>query len=343
MRVNVIDNFSIVCGVSVACKTVSDNLAALGVKILKNSISSNFDVVAVFGSIDPLSFLFVMRNRISGKPIVMCANTLAGTMSSLNFTKKFNFLLNPYLTAFYKQADIIIAPTDFARNALLSEHSISGKRIEVISNGVDTRQFKYDAKRRRQFRQRLGIADGEIMVCGVGAFIFRKGIETFVNMANRFNNCKFIWAGPAYPEIFVNRDKLNKLRKNIPENLHFLGCVDAEGVRDLQCGSDIFLFPSHYETEGIAVLEAASCGRPLVLRDLEVYDHRFINGKACFRCSTDKDFERALEKLMASERLRISMGKIARTAVLKLDVRKVAKKTLKVYESALELKRIRGR
>ena len=56
-----------------------------------------------------------------------------------------------------------------------------------------------------------------------------------------------------------------------PSNVCFPGFVDRERLREAYCGADVFAFFSMEETEGIVVLEALSCGIPVLVRDIPVY------------------------------------------------------------------------
>lgn len=327
MRVNIISGLELVGGLRQARLSLSENLKACGVKILRNSFSPDFDVMNVI-TMGPRALPFILKYK-SRKPIVMHAHILYGDWANtFNFTDKLEVFMNAYIKNFYGMADALITPTDFSKKKLI-ELGLSDKPIHVISNGVDTRKFKCVKARRDSFRRRLGIPENRTVIYGLGRLSIRKGVTTFANMARRFPDCEFVWAGPVYPRIFAGQREMVAVQDNAPENLHFLGYV--EDTLDAHSGSDIFLFPSHYENEGLAVLEAASCGRPLVLRDLGAY-RRFRNGKECFKCTSDRDFERALEKLIGSRKLRRSMGDLARTEVQKSDIRTTSRTVLSVYE-----------
>lgn len=336
MRVNLIGfKFLKADGINSVRNNMSAALKNIGVEIVRNSISSNFDIVDLH-AIDPLSAMLVLNSVIHKKPVVIHAHSLYGDVSStFNLTEKLGFLLNPYFAGLYRQADVIIALTNFSRKKLL-ELGLSDKPIYVISNGIDTEKFRHDPVRRKSFRRRLGLDEKKVIVYTVGNVVLRKGIVTFANMARKFSECEFMWAGPKYPKVLAGQKELLDIQETAPKNLHFLGYV--KDIRDVHCGGDIFLFPSNYETGSLAVLEAASCSQPLVFRNLEVYD-RFRHGKECFKCNNDREFEKAIEKLAASKKLRHRMGMLARKNVLDVDIKIVARKTLKVYESAIELKR----
>ena len=59
-------------------------------------------------------------------------------------------------------------------------------------------------------------------------------------------------------------------RHGVGDRLHLLGDVERQDVADLLAAADLFVFPSVWETFGIAAVEAASVGLPLVVSDLPV-------------------------------------------------------------------------
>jgi glycosyltransferase involved in cell wall biosynthesis len=60
--------------------------------------------------------------------------------------------------------------------------------------------------------------------------------------------------------------------------------------------ADLFLFPSHQETFGLAAAEAAAAGLPVIFRDLPVYE-TLHNGDYC-RAAQTSDFIALTKRLM---------------------------------------------
>ena len=54
----------------------------------------------------------------------------------------------------------------------------------------------------------------------------------------------------------------------VDDRLHMLGALPSEDIADLYGASDLFVFPSTWETFGLAAVEAAMCGKPMVVADL---------------------------------------------------------------------------
>ena len=80
-----------------------------------------------------------------------------------------------------------------------------------------------------------------------------------------------------------------------PANLWFPGIVSRQEIAELNNVADLFLLPSYNELFPMSVLEAFSCGTPVMLRDLSLY-HSIIEGY--YEPATDvDDMQRKLARL----------------------------------------------
>jgi glycogen synthase len=118
-------------------------------------------------------------------------------------------------------------------------------KIIVIPNGVDTREFKP-----------LDVRRETVVILFVGRFVELKGIRDLLKVARSLTQYEFwfVGTGPLHNEI------------NLP-NTKNLGFKNKEELIKLYNKSTICCFPSHYESFGIAALEAMSCGHPLSLQN----------------------------------------------------------------------------
>ena len=117
------------------------------------------------------------------------------------------------------------------------------------------------------------------MVFGVGQVQQRKGIDDFVKLAENNPDVKFVWAGGfSFGKITSGYERYKKIVENPPKNLKFLGIVPREEIRKFYASCDLFLLPSYAELFPMSILEAASCGAPIMLRDLDLYKN-ILEGK----------------------------------------------------------------
>ncbi len=80
----------------------------------------------------------------------------------------------------------------------------------------------------------------------------------------------------------AERLRAKAVEYDVAQRVHFAGEMDGDGVADFLASLDVFVFPSEAETFGLAAVEAAQAGLPVVAHDLpvlrEVLD---VDGQPC--------------------------------------------------------------
>ena len=143
-------------------------------------------------------------------------------------------------------------------------------RVEVIENGIDIREFRFDPNARTLVRKILGIDAEAFVVGGVGRLDPDKHFEVLIEAAGRIDGAiaLIVGAGP-------DRARLQRLAAELmPGRVHFAGDVGGGvlEIRDLLSAMDVFASPSPSETFGLAPLEAVACGLPTVYADSPALD-----------------------------------------------------------------------
>lgn len=97
-----------------------------------------------------------------------------------------------------------------------------------------------------------------------------------------------------------------------PEHLACLGPLSDEGLAACLAARPVFASAARYEPFGLAVLEAANAGCPLVLSDIPSF-RELWDGVATFVPADDAPgFAAAIEELVIDTRLRLTRGDLAR-------------------------------
>ncbi|MBW8806010.1 MAG: glycosyltransferase [Catenulisporales bacterium] len=143
-------------------------------------------------------------------------------------------------------------------------------RVEVIENGIDVREFRFDPAARCLVRKMLGVEAGAFVVGGVGRLDSEKHFEVLIEATSRIDGAiaLIVGGGP-------DRVRLQRLAAELmPGRVHFAGDVGGGvlEVRDLLSAMDVFASPSPSETFGLAPLEAVACGLPTVYADSPALD-----------------------------------------------------------------------
>lgn len=274
------------------------------------------------------SFYLARKMRRAGKKVIIHAHTTAD-----DFRNSFRFsnIIAPYfgrcLTSYYNQADLVLCPSNYTKN-VLERYGVKSP-IKWISNGVDTDKFVFSEEKRRGFREEHNL-EGVIPLC-VGHLFIRKGVGTFMKAASNHKQ-RFIWVGRRYKNLESRR--IEELVRNKPDNMLLINYI--ENILDAYCGTDLFFFPSRCENQGIVLLEAAACGRPILCRNLSAYDGFMVDGVNCLKAGSDREMMEKLDVLLDDGKLRDKLSKNALKMSEKHSLRNVGAELKKIYETVLE-------
>lgn len=196
-------------------------------------------------------------------------DTLEGSIELPGFAK--NIFYN-YVIDFYKRMDQIVVVNPMFIDKLV-KYGIDRDKVKYIPNFVSRSEFYPESLvKKNAFRNELGIPLDKFVVFGDGQVQKRKGVDDFAKMAKANPDIEFIWAGGfSFGKITDGYDHYKKLVDNPPKNLTFTGIVNREKLVDYLNIADMFLLPSYDELFPMSVLEAFSCGTPVLLRDLDLY------------------------------------------------------------------------
>jgi 1,2-diacylglycerol-3-alpha-glucose alpha-1,2-glucosyltransferase len=273
----------------------------------------------------PRSIFYALRAKRKGIPIVMHTHLTAEEWEggSFRFT---NFLSTPfkyYLKYTYSLADHLICPSDYNKH-LMEDYSSTSKT--VISNGVDKEKLEGFEELREEYLEKYNL-EPPVVFC-VGLVLKRKGLKAFIETAREMPELDFVWFGYLHENLKTRETK--NLIESSPENCQFTGYIDD--IRGGFAAGDIFFFPTKEENEGISLLEALSCGKPVLIRDIEIYDW-LEDGKNCLKAD-DGDFDEKLEKLKDPD-LRDEIGQEALEKSKEFELDKIGDELVSVYKDLI--------
>lgn len=157
---------------------------------------------------------------------------------------------------FYNGCDIVFAPTQFAKNYLV-DIGIESSKIQIWERGIETSIFSKKIDRRIQIRNLLNIKKPIIFFAS--RLVWEKNLETLIGIynfsINAGNKYQFVLAGDGVASL--------ELKVKMPQAL-FLGNLEQQELSDWYNAADVFVFPSITETFGNVIIEAMSCGLPVI-------------------------------------------------------------------------------
>ena len=311
-------------------------LRRLGIEvrnIIDPRIIRNSDVVHVILGLKSNGYLGATLAKTLSRPLVWHFHQPKDT--TFKGIRYFKYHIINILSSidriFLDYSDAIIAVSDYSRRFLL-RMGYKGK-ITVIPPGIDINFFR-PYKEQDILLEKYNIKESN-RILFVGNLIPRKGLDdlflAYRLLRQRGYNCCLIIVGEG-PEKRHLQQLMKKLRL---QDVYFLGRVPNEDLPYIYSSSDIFVLPSLQEGLGIVLLEAMSCGLPVVASN--VGGIRDVIKKEVGLPIPPRDHQaltKALSLLIEEEELRKELSIRAMEYVRSnFDWRIIIKKLRRIYSS----------
>lgn len=314
-------------GVHTAYLSYAQMIEETGNKVIKNS-SKTADIVHIH-TIGPLGFF----KLLTGKKVVVTAHLIPDSfVGSLVGAKYWYGLSKRYLKFFYNKADLVLAVSPKVEEELI-KMGVTKEKVRLFPNPINSEHFKKNQTLRDEKRKELKIRDDEFVVLGAGQMQTRKGISDFIETARKLPELKFVWVGgQPFKNLTEIDEKLREDLKNQPDNLIFAGVFGYAQMPALYNAADVFLLPSYQENAPMAIIEAASCGLPIVLRNLPEYKQLYKKG---YVEADSKGFEQVIKKLYEDKNYYLEKHKEALELAKEFSFEKMGKILIGFYNSLL--------
>lgn len=254
-----------------------------------------------------------------------------------SFIEKKDFLHNKI----YKRINKAFAISNVIRKNLLETTALTDTKIILLHNGIDTKKFDPEKVNGNKVRTELKISNEEIVIGMLARFSPGKGHEEFLAAAKRLNEkngkLRFLVVGEAShgEDNYANQIKQLAAQLQIG-NILFTGF--RSDTPEVLAAMDIFVFPSHSEAFGIALVEAMAMAKPSVCSNADGVLDIAIDGETSFLFENKNanDLAEKIQKLISEPGLRIKMGLEARgRAISKFDLNILTDRVISFYNEEL--------
>lgn len=196
----------------------------------------------------------------------------------LAFTKSIDRLL--------KVPNLLLS-SEVGKTELLDTKNISENKIHVLHHAIN--HNVYFPSTNNPFKD-----DDSVRIVMVSDFNPRKRIDLLVKSLRNQDGIEFFHIGPInlWEKPYSNVMELSAGAKNI----HILGELDPDRLRDYLSFSDLFVYLSEAEGFGLPPLEAMACGTNVLVSDLPIF-HETLQDMAIFVNLEDFDVELLLAAL----------------------------------------------
>jgi D-inositol-3-phosphate glycosyltransferase len=188
-------------------------------------------------------------------------------------------------------------------------------------------------------RQALGFGNERILLY-VGRLERLKGVDILLRATAALEHhedvrLNIVGGGANSPEM----ERLKKLAHSLGlhDQARFFGSIPQDELPYHYAAADICVLPSYYESFGLAALEAAACGRPVVASRVGGLPSVVLDGRTGYlipwRCPGP--FVERLELLLTNDVLRREMGHAARRHAATLTWEAAGEGLARVFESVI--------
>lgn len=200
----------------------------------------------------------------------------------------------------FQVVDMVIVTDDSSKLYIRDNYNIDEAKIVVIPNYIDTELFA----------PLPDVEKTEDEVCYVGRLAEIKNLYNLINATDLFGgSLKIIGSGKLEKNL-----REYSSRKNV--NVKFIGKMDNTEISVELNKSEYFVLPSFSEGQPKSLLEAMSCGLPVVGTDVPGIKNIIRDEENGVLCGTDSDsIARALKLLKDDRELREKISKRAREYV----------------------------
>lgn len=233
------------------------------------------------------------------------------------------------ISLFYKPFDVVTAPSHVV-TGMLKEHAVP--HVTTIPNGIDAAFYSP----KRNAKEKLFGLGKEKIVLVAGRLGWEKNVNVVIKSARHVlkeENARFIVTGegPAKKHYEMLAEK-----EGVSSVFEFTGFVPKNLLPYYYSAADCVVSASTFETQGLALMEAQSCGTPCVGANALAIPETINDRKTgyLFEPFNEEDCaEKILSAITMPAKKRKAMQQNARKKALLFSTEKMATKMLNLYES----------
>ena len=299
-----------------------------GLKLTVDSFSPDVLFMHGIGDFNDVLYLYGRNKYLTFRDCHMSWIASKNRFAKLYY-KFYSIFFAPIINKFHKYE--LVYALGLEEKEYIKAIGINDERIAMLPHGYNKNAYYPSTELRKSFRERLGIADDELLVIYTGKFDYAKlpdvSLDIYESLGGDFieeNKLKFVFIGSAnntyFDEVFMN--KLNRLE--FKNRVTILPAVSADELVKVYNGADLCLWPR--ETT-LSSIHAQVCGRPVIMENHISNLERVVDRSFLFKKGSLDD---AITKLISA----IESVKQGRTvSISELDDREYNRQVKKMLDS----------
>lgn len=204
------------------------------------------------------------------------------------------------------------------------------RRVTRIDHGFHDKSAKIE---KTEARRALGLPQGAELLGCAARLHAAKQIDLAIRLLTLNERQHLVLAGQG-----AERERLEALARELKvfDRVHFAGELDARGMGFFLAALDCFVFPSATETFGLAPVEAAQAGVPVVVNNIEVLnDVLKVDGEPCALFVDARDttvFAAAVRRALDDAQVNAALTRSGRRLAARYPLDKMVDEYLQLIE-----------
>jgi glycosyltransferase involved in cell wall biosynthesis len=217
-----------------------------------------------------------------------------------------------YVVWNFKHADLVICPSETARQAAIITFGVKSEKTVVIKLHVRS-QLK--TSKTGQIREEFGIGDNERIILSAGRITRAKGVEDFGEVAKilctRGKKYKFLFAGHERDTEYASQ-----IKEKYNQYVTFIGY--RPDIANTFADADLLLHLSHRESSVLAIIESLEFGLPCVAWDIPGVNENVYDGLTG-RVSPFGNFNHVADSIEAILENPVELNRLSQGATMKFS------------------------
>jgi len=243
---------------------------------------------------------------LSHCPIIVAIHDMSFIRYPQTLDRLFLLYVKILLPLIKRKADVILTISEFSKTEIIKLLKVPKEKIKVIYEGCDEK-FKVINDEVRIIKVKNKYSLFQQFILNVGTLEPRKNIISLITAFNSLKKKqliehKLVLCGPKgwhYKDIFKKTKELK-----LENEIIFLGFIPEEDLPFLYNVAQVFVYPSLYEGFGLPVLEAMSCGCPVITSNVSSLPEIVGNSAILVDPLNTEELEQAILKVIKNEDLR---------------------------------------
>ncbi len=235
-----------------------------------------------------------------------------------------------------RAATRVIAVSERTKLDVMEYYGIPEEKIDVVYQGCDPSFLQpVSEERKQELRKRLNLP--KKFLVQVGTIESRKNLELSVRALSAISSDIHLVA--------VGRDRKGYLTKvnaiaresGVSDRLHIIPGLAFSDLPALYHCAEVSLYPSLYEGFGIPVIEAISCGRPVVAATGSCLEEAGGKGAVYVNPDDPRELATTIRTILDSPRLREKLTEEGEKHIARFSREAQTEGILKTYINAVEI------